>query len=663
MDLLDREQRELLKTQFSSDLCLHEALSQEGGLGQIAAFIHERLGGELLLIQDQLRNFALQFDARRQRFIEQETARIVRPRLELESHPTFEQLSHSALVIQRKKHKSSLGRNLRAEGIDPAVQEEEERVRWAQVLVQYLVAAELPVVKMMEGTTIDARPWLRIFGSRRAKTLRNRAQAWKLYHNWLSLVRGRCWPRHISDILDYLEGRLQDGCGVSIPGNFIAALSLLENVGRVTAEEKFSHDVTIQEAVKSYEMDLQGKGVSRRHAMPLTVSIILSLELYVCDERKPNYGRFLAWVVLLMVWMTLRCDDVQWIDIGRMIFTSSGLKLIITRTKTTGPGHRAQEVPAFIERNCSLSGRDWLQNGWDLFQQDPFNWERSYFAPCPTKDWNGVKRKYLNPAELSLLFRALLGELEIPIRTDSPARWRADGRCMLDKQAVTFWTGHSPRHWLPTLAARLGFQKESRDFLGRWQAGAGEANAYILSAQQNVFAIQRAVVSGVCIGHKDLGEEEVLHDFKDYVANRGMSPSSSALRLTLLKQDAAGRWGLQYPPISFVHDEPDAIQDDHMFDTPVQEEEAMSSKCADGGFWVSVSRKTGFRRLHKMYGCGVMHWNVFKAEFFHNPKEAAADAWCKICRKSITKKEAESESETSTSGSSSSTTETEDIQG
>jgi len=45
----------------------------------------------------------------------------------------------------------------------------------------------------------------------------------------------------------------------------------------------------------------------------------------------------LSWVVLVMVWAALRCDDVQSILSHRTILTNFGLKVVMGETKTTGP--------------------------------------------------------------------------------------------------------------------------------------------------------------------------------------------------------------------------------------------------------------------------------------------------------------------------------------
>ena len=53
----------------------------------------------------------------------------------------------------------------------------------------------------------------------------------------------------------------------------------------------------------------------------------------------------------------------------------------------------------------------------------------------------------------------------------------------------------------------------------------------------------------------------------------------------------------------------------------------------DPPYFVSISRRSGFRRLHKNYCCGVMPWQCYKVEWVHEVKASTADAHCKHCLK------------------------------
>ena len=322
---------------------------------------------------------------------------------------------------------------------------------------------------MIEGSEDRRQAWRRVFGTRRAKTLRNRARAFKRFRVWLETVRGRLWPARVSDITDFLEERAKDGCGFSVPGDLLAAISALESVGRVPVRERFSADETVKAMAKSITEELQSRAAPRRPAKLYTVAMLIALEILVLDVASSLFSRVIAWVILLQHWMAMRADDVQWLDPVRMTLTASGLAGVLRRTKTTGPGRRAREVPVYVSREVSLSGNDWLQAGFTLFRGPEFFWERSYFIPFPTADWSAGVKKHLSPEMLNVCIKRVLSELHSPARGER--LWRKGEVALITQELLPFWSGHSARHWLPSWAANLGVSKPDRDFLGRWQAG------------------------------------------------------------------------------------------------------------------------------------------------------------------------------------------------
>ena len=50
-------------------------------------------------------------------------------------------------------------------------------------------------------------------------------------------------------------------------------------------------------------------------------------------------------------------------------------------------------------------------------------------------------------------------------------------------------------------------------------------------------------------------------------------------------------------------------------------------------YWVSISRKTGFRRLHHRHGCGTMEWHCHGVEQIQELNDQVADAVCKQCQR------------------------------
>ena len=666
---LRTEVSEILAVDFANLQVLHEALEQPGGLVALADYVASRLGEEQVLVARDLRAFKEHSSRDMQRERRMMCQRIVRPRLEepevkaADLQDTFEGLLKKEALPIRQVRKTRLNQSLTLEVGNPLQVAEEERMRWAMSLSEFIVAAELPVVSMVQESEDQQRSWGRIFGSRRAKTLRNRATTWKRYYIWLLLNRARHWPAKVGDVVDYLEGRIEDGCGPAAPQGLMGALALLETVGRVDELKKLSKDRTLLDCVKNMQMELQVGAPPKRPARPHLIGAMIGLELLVCTGSYCNYTRLIGWVMLLMCWMVLRADDVQWIDPARMHMSGTCLRMILRRTKTTGPGRRAVEVPADVARDASLSGEDWLGEGWNLYHSEAFQGDRDYFLPGPNKDWSGGARKFLNLQNLNSYMRYVLSVVKKPLRGGRNAMsWMESGEPFISGEITNFWSGHSGRHWLPTHAANVGIPKEQRDYLGRWQAGAQESNAYVLSAKQIVTSIQRDVNRAICEGHVGLTEGELIEELKRYGEERGVHQRDGRWFHSMLRL-ANHRYGLRttYPTlqVDLEDDELEEIVAGWGQAVPLGEEpKATGSKEApkEKPYWVSVSRKTGFKRLHKKScACGVQYWTVSVFEELEYIPKTGVDAWCRVCFK--TELDEQDLEDSSSSGSSTSTEE------
>ena len=635
----------------------------------MADYVAASLGEEQVLIAHDLRQFKEHTARDMQRERRLMTRRLVRPRLEepevkaSDLQETFSSLLKKEAMPVRQVRKSRPNQNLTLEVGNPLQVAEEERRRWALTLAQYIKAAELPVVEMIQQSEDQQKGWSRIFGSRRAKTLRNRATTWKRYYIWLLLNRMRHWPAQLSDVVDYLEGRIEDGCGPTAPQGLMGALALLETVGRVDDRTKLSKDRTLLDYIKNMQMELQTGAPPKRPAKPYLISVLIGLELLVCSADYCNYTRLIGWVMLLMCWMVLRADDVQWIDPARMHMSGTCVRMILRRTKTTGPGRRAVEVPTYVARDASLAGEDWLGQGWELFHSEAFQSDRDYFLPGPNNAWTGGARKFLNTQNLNSYMRYVLSMVKKPLRGGQNVRtWMESGEPLISGEVTNFWSGHSARHWLPTHAANIGIPKEQRDYLGRWQAGAQESNAYVLSAKQIVTAIQREVNKAICEGNVGLTEGELIEELKIYGRERGVTQADGRWYHIMLRLPDH-KYGLRtpYPTLEMMMDDDELEEMVAGWAQTVPLEEKPKPRGStdpekEVPYWISISRRTGLKRLHKKScACGVQYWTVATYEEVETIPKTGVDAWCRVCfKKELDEQEDE---DSSTSGSSTSTEE------
>ena len=223
---------------------------------------------------------------------------------DLEEQPSKRSLADSFGQIVRSDPKYFLGKakelaKKKRDGKNRAgsrqEQEEKDQQKYALELASFISEACLPVSLCIESLDDSQRAWVRIFGRRRSRTLRNRVRAWARYRRWLVAAMGYVWPKSLSDVVNYIEEWIAKGAPKSAPVEFNSALALLEDVGRAPDTAKLTKDPVWQAHMKSWAVGLNKGACGRGPAPPFTVAIVLTLELFVCDSDEPFYMRFIAW--------------------------------------------------------------------------------------------------------------------------------------------------------------------------------------------------------------------------------------------------------------------------------------------------------------------------------------------------------------------------------
>ena len=315
--------------------------------------------------------------------------------------------------------------------------EELSKKKWALTLADYIVEAKLPAVDSFNGMTNANTAWSRAFGARRSKTLRNRAEAWKRVREWLVATTGQPWPTTVAVLLQYLEERNEvQPMGKTVPMSIHTTLSLLQLVGQVPMEMR---------SIKSWTSDLSRDATSKKQADLYTVAIALGSELVLGNFTAPVGQRFYAFVLLLLLWGTMRCDDLQNVDPSSLELSQLGLKFILRRTKTSGPGKPVGELHGFVARDTSLSGVGWLKPGTDLLSEDELKFQRDFFAISYGKNWTGPGRDFLEPEGLATMLRTFLQTLPSVTRRGGGLALN-QASMLIAPEMASFWTGHSARH-------------------------------------------------------------------------------------------------------------------------------------------------------------------------------------------------------------------------
>ena len=537
----------------------------------------------------------------------------------------FDQQVSGSIELQKQVSKSQ-HRWLANSNGTPADAEKAAKKFWGTVLVQIMLEADLPISKMKADSEEQRASYaLRALGARRSKTLRNRARTWKKAREWLLRVKNRPFPRDAGDVVDYMTFLQQDVGTKSCISDFMAALSVLEDAGQVPANQQLGKDRLVVASAQSFGAEvLEGK-TAKVQAPPLTIAMLLSLEMYVVSSSNPRYARFLAWACLITVWACMRIADLQGVDVSRIQLFSSGLKGFLVRTKTTGPDKKVLEVPFFIRRDASLSGHDWLAKGYDLLQSFG-QLERSFLIWQATDDMQEPLSKYARPEVISSYFRLIWQKLQNPFRKVGESKWKlAGGTCLVGHSCFLFWTGHSMRHVLPTISAVFGESKERRNYLGRWSVNAQQSSDYVHTCRQIVHDVQGLVCDKLSGGAPGYDEEELFSQLAAWLKARGEEPGPILKPHRVLRK-VQGCWVLnQIWPLladagTGLLPEPPAV--------------VPRNQDSDGGqspFWISISRHSGHRRLHIRGQCWVDPSSCHCFEELWEIGPSAADSFCKLC--------------------------------
>ena len=237
-----------------------------------------------------------------------------------------------------------------------------------------------------------------------------------------------------------------------------------------------------------------------------------------------------------MVWCSFRCDDVQAIIPHRTLISQIGLRLTLGRSKTSGPDKPQREVKAFVYRQASLTGHDWLGTGYSIFDSEMFKFKRDFLVMEPLKDWTGVRRKYLPPNALSSSIRALLSGLGTPKKVNF--EWTTIKTTLLLPDGLEqYFTGHSPRNFLTSVAAVLGFTRDQRAYLGRWAMGMVASEEYVRTSRQVITLIQKTVNESLVSGHPSVyREDEIIESLCAAASVGGANPARIRKRHAVMNE-------------------------------------------------------------------------------------------------------------------------------
>ena len=171
----------------------------------------------------------------------------------------------------------------------------------------------------------------------------------------------------------------------------------------------------------------------------------------------------------------------------------------------------------------------------------------------------------------------------------------------------------------------------------------------MLTSCQVVHELQQLIARGLLEGTTAFEELQTLERIGGAAQEAGFLSDDFIERHTVLLRSANGTYSLMqaFPAFQITATETSAQP---FIVAGIEEETEEQTELSP--YWISISRKNGFKRLHLRHGCGVMPWNCFRTEDIWTLKDCSAHAVCKDCSKKFQPKTDDAES--SSSGSSSS---------
>ncbi len=376
---------------------------------------------------------------------------------------------------------SKLHRSLDLAG-DPAGRrraEDTERTRWATELASLVKEAVLPLAALAAQGERGEAALLRAAQGRRASTIRRRVRDWWKARRFFLASTGKAFPTNAAQVLDYIEACAEDRAARHAIESFSAALAFLERGGGVPESGALHrHPLVVAAAADVKATSGPGLARPRKKAPRLPLALVAAAERAVLAEELPQFVRMYAWWRLLKVWCALRWDDHRGL-VPASLVVGAGLRGTLSRTKTSGPDKQTELLPIFVGTDAFLEDKAWLQVGWGLWQK--VHPHRDFFVGVPCDDLQGMRPIEARYADGLGMGRALLARLV-----------SASGERLLLPGVERFWTEHSDRATLPSLATTLSsFPSDWIDTLGRWSAKV--SSGYVRNLRHKVETVQHAV--------------------------------------------------------------------------------------------------------------------------------------------------------------------------
>ena len=384
--------------------------------------------------------------------------------------------------------------------------EDVERRRWTKELALVLEVCNMPIWDRAFRTASDPHSLLRYCaGKAHTRTIRRSVRHWNRFQRWKMFSGLRNSRPVLGDALRYLLDLLAEPCARTEPSAFSDAVEFVEIRGGVTGDDMISRQRAFIRMVQDMTLLLSSTALPTAKPVAYMSVMVMALELYVGDSTLSAYKRAIAWVKLLRIWTAMRRDDVQGLLPQSMVLGPKGLEATLDRTKTIGLGRKARWMSVFVSAKGYLLKQDWLEEGLKIWHSKHFCIYREYLVPLPADDYEGVRNARADYTDMVAMNRSILRDLTVPVWDDVAKEWSRGSEPLLEQGLASLWTEHSERNWLKIFAARLGFDKSRRDYLGHWSPERSEVHSCF--ARDTVFDIQDSVAHALRNGDSRISEK------------------------------------------------------------------------------------------------------------------------------------------------------------
>ena len=333
----------------------------------------------------------------------------------------------------------------------------------------------------------------RLLKGLRARTLRLRIQSAERAARWLAAARNGKWFLSPDDFEEYLSDiSTQKGVGVSTYERARYGILYLEAAAGTRSSDCISLSLAVKATI--HELELQTSSdvqATKKQAPQLLSSMLIKLEALVINEEEPTYQRAYAWLKLVCFWNALRGDDATWIKPKSLRYDQEfGMQGELLRTKSTGPGKNILSRPIVIGNGAYFENKAWCRIGMVLW--DSGDKGRQNFLLFPGHHGEIFRPEGAEPADRAALTRIIFREYCL-----WPAGEIGCPRLDIRLVASRFWTEHSSRASLPTMARAVGIDKAITDKIGCWTTNTTTSDEYIRCGREQVTKAQCMVAAKV----------------------------------------------------------------------------------------------------------------------------------------------------------------------